>query len=370
MEDEYGNLDSTGETATLQEFNLESGRVLNGVEVRWMSWGTLNASRDNAVVICHALTGNADAKSWWGELVGPGRPIDTRYFWVFCSNCLGSCYGTTGPTSANPVTGERYGGNFPRVTIRDMVRLQASVLQSLGIKEVVCVIGGSMGGMQSLEWALEVRNPRVCSIATLSASGRHHPWQIGISECQRAAIKADPKWKGGNYAPEDPPIAGLEVARMMAMLTYRTHASYWTKFGRATVQSSQQTRIFDVENYLQQQGVKFHQRGFDPMSYVVLTQAMDSHDVERARGSYLDVLRSIQIPTLIISISSDVLYPVSEQLELAEHIPNAQHHMIYSAEGHDGFLLEHRKVGTLLRGFLAQICPSCVAVPPVAASKL
>jgi len=370
MADEYGNMGADGETTVIEEFTLDSGRVLSKVEVRWNWWGTLSEGRDNVIVICHALTGNANAQNWWGQLIGPCRPLDTRTFCVFCSNVLGGCYGTTGPTSVDPATGLRYGGSFPKVTIRDMVRLQAAVLRQLGVREVVCAVGGSMGGMQALEWALEVQNPKVLSIASLCASGRHHPWQIGISECQRYAIKSDPLWKGGNYPPDEPPNNGLAVARMMAMLTYRTHPAYGTKFGRVMVQTQQQ-RIFDVENYLRQQGNKFIVRGFDPMSYVVLTEAMDSHDVERGRGSYRDVLKSISVPTLIVSISSDVLYPVAEQLELAECIPSAQHHMIQSDEGHDGFLLEHLKVGTLLRGFLAQVVPcEPVVVSPAQNSKL
>merc|ERR550532_264256 len=205
--------------------------------------------------------------------------------------------------------------------------------------------------MQALEWALEVRAPKVLSVASLSASGRHQPWQ------------------DGNYSPEAPPNNGLAVARMIAMLTYRTHPAYWTKFGRAVVSNHQQ-RVFDVENYLHKQGEKFVTRGFDPMSYVVLTEAMDSHDVERARGSYKDVLRSVRIPALIVSISSDVLYPVSEQLELAELMPGAQHHLIQSDEGHDGFLLEAKGVGLLLRGFLAQVVPCNVDQVLQATSKL
>lgn len=362
MADEYGRMNSDGETAIIEEFTLDSGRIMKQVAVRYKTWGVLNEERSNVIVVCHALTGNANLEAWWGQLLGPCKPFDTREFFVFCSNVLGGCYGTTGPTSIDPTTGERYGGNFPKVTIRDMVRLQAAVLLQLGVTEIVMVVGGSMGGMQALEWAIEVRKPKVQSIASFSASGRHQPWQIGISECQRQAIYADPLWQDGNYSPDAPPSRGLQVARMMAMQTYRTHPAYWTKFGRAMVSTHQQ-RVFDVENYLRLQGSKFIERGFDPMSYVVLTQAMDSHDVERARGSYQDVLRSVSIPTLIVSISSDVLYPMTEQLELAENIPTAQHHMIQSEEGHDGFLLESTKIGTLVRGFLAQIKPCVIDEP-------
>eukprot|EP00931_Biecheleriopsis_adriatica_P095525 TRINITY_DN69120_c0_g1_i2.p1 TRINITY_DN69120_c0_g1~~TRINITY_DN69120_c0_g1_i2.p1 ORF type:complete len:303 (+),score=35.33 TRINITY_DN69120_c0_g1_i2:240-1148(+) len=295
-------------------------------------------------------------------MLGPCKPLDTNKYCVVCSNVLGGCYGTTGPQSVNPSTGKRYGSDFPKVTIRDMVRLQGAFLKQLGVKEVACVVGGSMGGMQALEWALEIRDIKVHSVASLCSAGRHQPWQIGISECQRQAIYADPAWQGGDYAPEKVPENGLSVARMMAMVTYRTHPAYVTKFGRSLVSTHQQ-QVFDVENYLCVQGDKFLQRGFDPLSYVRLTQAMDSHDVERGRGSYIQVLQSIQIPILIISISSDVLYPVSDQMELADNLPQGQHHIIQSNEGHDGFLLEATKVGMLLRGFLTALEP-CPADSP------
>jgi homoserine O-acetyltransferase len=234
-----------------------------------------------------------------------------------------------------------------------MVQAQAAVVRQLGVVEVAFVLGGSMGGMQALEWALDVTQPTVRGIGSLSASGRHHPWQIGISECQRQAIYADPNWNGGNYTKETYPSQGLSVARMIAMVTYRTHPAYNTKFGRSIHTKSHTSKVFGVENYLHAQGEKFVQRGFDPGAYVSLTYAMDSHDIERGRGSYAEVLRSIKIPVLITSISSDVLYPVSEQLELSELIPNAQHHIVQSDEGHDGFLLEHGKIGLVIRGFLA-----------------
>jgi len=225
--------------------------------------------------------------------------------------------------------------------------------------------------MQALEWAIEVRNIKVRSFVSISASGRHQPWQIGISECQRQAVYADPKWNGGNYDLAAPPHSGLAVARMMAMVTYRTHPAYETKFGRTLVTSSHSQQVFDVEHYLNQQGKKFNHRKFDPWTYVRLTQAMDSHDVERGRGSYHSVLQSIEIPCMIISMSSDVLYPVSDQAELAEHIRTAQHHIVQSDEGHDGFILETRKVGMLLRGFLAeQRCAEAGTAPPPIRSKL
>jgi homoserine O-acetyltransferase len=355
MADEYAGMDNAGTSMPVQDFVLESGRVLEQAECMYKSWGTLNEQGTNVVVICHALTGNASADSWWGALLGRGRVFDTSKYFVFCSNVLGSCYGSSGPSSKDPKTGRRIGSDFPQVTIRDMVRLQAAVLDMLGVTEIACAVGGSMGGMQALEFALEVTRPMTKSVVSLCSSGRHQPWQIGISECQRQAIYADPLWKSGMFSEDSAPTQGLAVARMIAMVTYRSHPAYWTKFGRSLVSVRQNFSVFDVEEYLRAQGRKFYERSFDAGAYVRLTQAMDSHDVARGRGDYYDVLRSIKIPVLVVSISSDVLYPVAEQLELARYIPNGQHHLIESDEGHDGFLLEHRKMGTLIRGFLAEI---------------
>jgi len=368
MADEYGRMDSSGSTLSVQGFRLESGRVLEQADVMYKSWGALNSQGTNVLVVCHALTGNASVDAWWGALLGPGRVFDTDKYFVFCANALGSCYGSSGPASKDPTTGKRMGSNFPQVTIRDMVRLQAEVLNMIGVTEIACAIGGSMGGMQALEFALEVTRPPTKSVVSLCSSGRHQPWQIGISECQRQAIYADPLWDNGMYSEDNPPVNGIGVARTMAMVTYRSHPAYWTKFGRSLAPppvgrslvsmpaaAQQQNSVYDVEEYLRAQGRKFSERRFDAGAYVRLTQAMDSHDVARGRGDYYDVLRSIRVPVLVASISSDVLYPVSEQQELARYIPNSQHHLIESNEGHDGFLLEHRKMGTLIRGFLAEL---------------
>lgn len=355
MADEYGKLDASGEIAVVEDFVLESGYRLKKTETCYKTYGTLNESGNNVIVVNHALTGNADLEAWWGALLGPGKPMDTNKYFIFCANVLGGCYGSTGPGSIDPDTGKKYGLTFPKVTIRDMVQLQAEVLLQLGVKEVQCVIGGSMGGMQALEWAASVVKPKAKSFISLSASGRHSAWQIGISECQRQAIYADPLWNGGDYPPESPPVTGVAVARMMAMVTYRTHPAYAGKFGRSVVTDSQSQRVFNVESYLRYQGKNFNTRKFDACSYVYLTQAMDSHDLERGRGEYKAVLRSITTPGMTVSISSDVLYPPEEQMELAQLMPNVQHHMIQSAEGHDGFILETQAISTLIRGFLGNL---------------
>lgn len=364
MADEYGKMNSDGSTGVVMNFKLESGQVLPKVECRYRTWGTLNSAGSNALVICHALTGNANLESWWGAFLGQGKPFDTSKYFVFCANVLGGCYGSSGPSQIDSSTGKRMGAAFPRVTIRDMVNCQLEVLRDIGVREVVSAIGGSMGGMTAIEFGVlsQAAGPYVRSVVTLSSSGRHQPWQIGISEVQRQAIFADPRWQDGMYHQDAPPTSGLSVARMMAMLTYRTHPAYWTKFGREEKDQVQvgpsrpsSGSAFEVEEYLRAQGQKFNERQFDAGSYVRLTEAMDSHDMGRNRGDYYDVLRSIKIPVLVTSISSDVLYPVSEQLELAQYLPNSQHHMIESPEGHDGFLLEGKKIGMLIRGFLGQM---------------
>eukprot|EP00746_Dinoflagellata_sp_MGD_P144761 gnl/MRDRNA2_/MRDRNA2_77460_c0_seq2.p1 gnl/MRDRNA2_/MRDRNA2_77460_c0~~gnl/MRDRNA2_/MRDRNA2_77460_c0_seq2.p1 ORF type:complete len:397 (+),score=58.90 gnl/MRDRNA2_/MRDRNA2_77460_c0_seq2:88-1278(+) len=361
LADEYGKMDSKGEVMILERFELESKDVLQKAECCYKTWGRLNQTCSNVLVICHALTGNADVEAWWGALLGPGKAFDTNKYFVFASNMLGSCYGTCGPCTINPSTGKRYGGSFPRVTIRDMAKFQCQILKSLGVKEIFAVIGGSMGGMVALEFVSERRDPPAKALISLSSTGRHSPWQIGISECQRQAIFADPNWFNGQYAPQKPPSVGLSVARMMAMVSYRTHPQYMTRFGRE--RGIHNPALFDVEHYLQAQGQKFIERGFDAAAYVSLTYSMDSHDITRPGKDYFEVLRSITVPSMIVSISSDVLYPASEQLELAAYMPNAQHHMIESPEGHDGFLLESTKISVLIRGFLAEVESGIAPLP-------
>lgn len=359
MTDEYGKMNSDGNIMIVENFELQCGQVLRKAECCYKTWGRLNEAGTNVLVICHAFTGNADVEAWWGQLLGPGKAFDTNKFFVFAANYLGSCYGTCGPCTVNPDTGKRYGGTFPRVTIRDIVKFQCDVLQTLGVKEIFSVIGGSMGGMVALEWVTETRTPPAKSLVSLCSSGRHTPWQIGISECQRQAIFADPNWQGGQYDPDKaPPHNGLSVARMMAMVSYRTHPKYMTRFGRERGKEKsyhENEALFQVEQYLQAQGKKFNERGFDAAAYVSLTYTMDTHDVTRPDQDYVSVLQNVTVPSLIASISSDVLYPPSEQLEMATHMPNAQHHMIESPEGHDGFLLEHTKMSVLIRGFLSEI---------------
>lgn len=332
-------------TLTLAEpFVLESGAVLPAIEVAYRTWGRLAPAGDNGVLVCHALTGTADVDAWWEPLLGPGRALDTERDFVVCSNVLGSCYGTTGPASRRPGQRRRWGPDFPAITVRDMVRLQARLLDALGVRRLRLVIGGSLGGMQVLEWAASFPE-RVDAIVPIATPGRHSAWAIGLSEAQRAAIEADPLWEGGLYRPTLPPAAGLAAARMVAMCTYRSWESFAQRFGRTATGGE-----FAVARYLRHQGEKLVDR-FDANSYLVLTRAMDSHDLGRGRDEYDAVLQAIRQPALIVAIDSDALYPPEEQWELAERLPHGRLAWLPSPHGHDAFLIEIDALARLVIDF-------------------
>ncbi len=331
---------------------LECGEQLHLVQVAYRTWGSLNAAKDNGVLICHAFTGSADADYWWSPLYGSGKALDPDRDFIVCSNILGSCYGTTGPTSVNPKTGEMYGANFPEITVRDMVHLQARFLEGLGVRSLKLVIGGSLGGMQVLEWAV-LYPDRVRAIAPIAISGRHSAWCIAWSEAQRQAIYADPNWNGGHYSPEKPPIQGLAIARIIAMSTYRSWSNFAQRFGRK-LQQNQANSQFAISSYLQYQGDKLVER-FDANSYITLSQAMDSHDLSRPHLDYESVLRNIPHPTLIVGITTDVLYPPIEQEELAELIPNTKLVWLDSPHGHDAFLIDMDKLNNFVCDFRQEL---------------
>lgn len=336
MKDEYGAMDSSGETYTAPRFKLESGIELLDVHVRYNCFGQLNDKKDNVIVVCHALTGNSRLDQWWGSLLGNRLAFDTSKYLVVCANVLGSCYGTTGPNSIDPATGMKYGNAFPDVTIRDTVSLHMEMVRnSIGASSIECVVGGSMGGMQALEWTL-IGKKYVKSAIVIGCGAHHTAWQIGISETQRQAIYADPNWNNGNIDINNPPSKGLAVARQIAMISYRTAKAYHNKFGRE-VDSS--TGHFQTRKYLEYQGIKFLDR-FDSVTYVKLTEQMDSHDIGRDRGGIESALNSIDSRVMVMGIDSDILYPIYEQEQLSKHIKNSQFYVIKSNEGHDGFLLE------------------------------
>lgn len=324
-------MDDSGETYVSDSFLLESGIRLKKAMVRYNCYGKVNEARDNVIVVCHALTGNSALSTWWGGLLGPGKTFDTDKYFVVCANVLGSCYGSSGPKSIDPDTGKPYGMNFPDVTIRDSVALHLEMVQKgLNISRVHAVIGGSMGGMQALEWAL-LGQTFVRSVVIIGCGAVHTGWQISISEAQRQAIYADPNWNKGNISLETPPLKGLSIARQFAMITYRTANAYHSKFGR----EKDKTGKWKARSYLEYQGEKFLER-FDAIAYVKLTEKMDTHDVGRGRGGVDAALGSIKCATLIMGIDSDILYPLHEQQELTKKIPNSKFKVISSRDGHDG----------------------------------
>lgn len=324
---------------------LESGQALDEVKVAYRTWGKpANAAR-RAVLICHALTGSADVESWWPGVIGSHSAFDPAVDYIICSNILGGCYGTTGPASLQPGGAARYRADFPRITVGDMVRLQSRLLDHLGIQELELVTGPSLGGMQALEWA--VRYPdRVRSIVPIGVGGKHSAWCIGMSEAQRAAIYADADWNGGYYSDERPPRKGLAAARMMAVCSYRSWSGFQRRFGREECSNGD----YQVQSYLRHQGDKINDR-FDANSYVRLTQAMNDFDLSRGRGNYIDVLESIRQRALVVSVSSDVLYPAHEQALLAQHLPNARYEILESDFGHDGFLVQTAELSRLISQF-------------------
>lgn len=334
--------EGTRRLALDQPFVLESGRALPGVEIAYRTWGRLAPAGDNAVVVCHALTGSADADIWWSDFFGPGRTLDPTRDFIVCSNALGSCYGTTGPNSLAP-DGQRWAGRFPRISVRDQVRLQIALADHLGIRRIRFVLGGSMGGLQSLEWAL-LDPARVGAVISIAAAGRHSAWCAAWSEAQRLAIAADPKFRQGHYPEHDPPADGLAAARAIAMVSYRSAQSLAQRFGRASgseIHASRSTAPDEpaVRGWLRHHGRSLVER-FDANSYLTLIDAMDSHDLARGRGVYENVLQQVRQPALIGSVISDALYVPAEQRELSSLLLRGELFAIESEQGHDGFLID------------------------------
>jgi len=339
---------------------LQLGQELKEVIVAYETYGKLNEQADNAVFVCHALTGNAHAadldieglpiaskqgqpEGWWNGLIGRGKVFDPKTHFIVCSNILGGCYGTTGPLSIDPDTGERYGASFPLITVRDMVGVQYRLVRQLGIKRLKTVIGGSLGGMQVLEWAAS-HGKMIDKIIPIATSARHSAWAIGLNETARQAIQNDPVWLKGKYRTQ--PESGLSLARMIAMVTYRSHPAYAERFGREQ-QGSGVANRFEVENYLHYQGRKLVKR-FDANTYLTITRAMDAHDIKRGRN--VNGVLPISCPTLCIGISSDVLYPPEEQRAIAASIPRATYAEIDSIHGHDAFFIEFEQLAEIIGG--------------------
>lgn len=352
-------------TCTIDSLSLQHGARLGPVTLAYETWGKLNDAGDNAILITHALTGSSHAfdpqrpndpkAAWWNPLIGAGRPFDTSRYFVVCSNVLGGCYGSTGPSSLNPHTGRPYGMDFPVVTIRDMVNAQRKLIDHLGVKRLAMVAGGSIGGQQALEWAITY--PEVVQkVAVVAATARLTAQAIAFSEVQRQAIMSDSDWQGGNYTPGNGPRAGLAIARMLAMITYQSEESMEMRFARQPA-----TRLtvappageadpgsrFDVEDYLYYQG-KALVRRFDANSYLYISRAMDLYDVSEGYPSMDAVLRQLRSKALFIGIRSDFLFPAVYVRWLADRVRSqggdASYIELDSPHGHDAFLKEWKQM--------------------------
>ncbi len=363
---------------------LESGRVLPRFEIAYETYGRLSPGRDNVIIACHALSGDAHAAGvsarafasavdgagagqraqaglgWWDGMIGPGKAFDTDRYLVLCANVLGSCRGSTGPRSIDPTTGRRYNATFPIVTVADMVRAQRRLIDRLDIRGIVATSGGSLGGMQALEWA--VRYPElVRGCIPIASTSRLAPMGLAWSAIGRNAIMADPRWRGGDYPDDDPPAAGLAIARMVGHVTYLSATSIAEKFGRRLQDRAEYSYSFDVdfavESYLRYQGDSFTRR-FDANSYLYLSRALSYFDLARSwgQGSLAAAMERARARFLILSFSSDWLYPPSDSAALAEALRDAgvphEAHVIASDYGHDAFLIEEERQTAYIRTFL------------------
>ncbi|MCL2679708.1 MAG: homoserine O-acetyltransferase [Dehalococcoidia bacterium] len=348
---------------TFASLPLESGEILGPVTLAYETWGTLNRERSNAILICHALTGNAHATSWWETMVGQGKAFDTERYFVICSNVIGGCHGSTGPSSQNPTTGKPYGLDFPVITIGDMAAAQEQLINHLGIEKLLAVAGGSMGGMQALSWTVKFPS-RVKSAVVIASAVRHSPQQIAFNEVGRQAIMADPHFNKGQYYNGNPPERGLATARMVGHITYMSDQSMEGKFGRRFRENRSATKFggdFAVAGYLQYKGDAFVQR-FDANSYLYITQAVDLFDLTALKTLPEMLQDSRGISFLVLSFRSDWLYPSAQSKELVRGCKLAGIDVTYaelsSTYGHDAFLLETEEETPLVGHFLRRIAGS------------
>jgi len=333
-------------------FTLESGRTLPGFHLAYTISGKLNANKSNVVWIFHALTANSNPLEWWPGLVGEQKLFDPEQYFIVCVNMPGSCYGSIGPLDNDPLTDKPYYHNFPFFTTRDMVRAYGFLKDDLGINKIHIGIGGSMGGQQLLEWAIE--EPNLFEfIFPVATNAEHSSWGIAFNASQRWCIENDPTWREEHV---DAGLEGMKIARSIALLSYRHYETYFKSqhgFTTDTEGASIDKQIFKAETYQRYQGEKLAKR-FNAFSYYFLSKGMDKHNVGRTRDSVRAALQSIKAKALVISISSDILYPTSEQELLAAYIPNAQLAVIDSYYGHDGFLLEYETIEILVKDFIEQ----------------
>jgi homoserine O-acetyltransferase len=357
---------------------LDNGSTLAPVEVAYQTYGTLNAAKSNAILVEHAFSGDAHAagadpetgkRGWWDNMIGPGKGFDTDRYFVICTNVLGGCRGTTGPGSIDPATGCPYGLKFPVVTIGDMVRLQRMTIDWFGIPRLLAVSGGSMGGMQALEWAVAYPG-RVVSAIPIASTTRHSAQQIAFNEVGRQAIMFDPKWNNGDYYGKQPPAGGLSVARMVGHITYMSDHSMREKFGRRLREKDSLSYgfgvDFEVESYLRYRGSQFVNR-FDANSYLYITKAMDYFDLTRGRGTLEETLARTEASFQVISFSSDWLYPSYQSQEMVRALEAVGRDVSYtevqSNYGHDSFLLDVKEQPDVVRTFLARMDGHARACP-------
>lgn len=344
------------------DFQLESGRTLASPTLHYAVYGRLNAARDNAVLVCHALSGSALVGSWWPEVFAPGAVLSLEHDFVICINMLGSCYGSTGPSTNNPETGQPYGADFPLVSIRDNVRAQARLLDSLGIRKLRLVLGGSIGGMQALEWAIHdpdrVQRGVIIGVAPLGAMG------LALNHLQRQAIQNDPDWLNGTYLPQKPPRAGLALARQIAMMSYKSAALFEERFGRNPNRNGEDPWAlnpdgggltggrFDIAGYLDYQGKRFLDR-FDANAYLAILRTMDTWDPLNGYESPRDAFSRIRARLTFVGISSDWLFPAAQVRAFADQIRaagvNSDYREMVSDHGHDAFLAEQAELVRLLQ---------------------
>ncbi|MBR3893403.1 MAG: homoserine O-acetyltransferase [Alistipes sp.] len=327
-------------------FKLESGEVLPSLEIAYDTFGELNEAKDNVIWVCHALTANSDVADWWPHTVERGKFLDPERYFIVCANFLGSHYGTTSPLTVNPATGKKWYYDFPRITVRDMVACHQLLAKELGIERVKLLIGSSIGGFQCMEWA--IMEPEFMeNLALIATTTYSEPWAAAFNESQRMAIRLDPSW---GEERDDAGLDGMAVARSIALISYRGGAAY-----NATQQelSNPLEASFDrrAHSYQQYQGEKLRRR-FNALSYYRLSEAVDSHNIARGRGTIAEALSRIKARTLVVAISSDILFPVEAHTPLREHIADVEYHLIESEFGHDGFLVEHEKLNTIIQKFI------------------
>lgn len=328
-------------------FELENGQQLPGITIAYHTYGQLNADKSNVVWVCHALTANSDAADWWKGVVGHGYVIDPEKYFIVCANILGSCYGSTGPLSQHPATGQPWYHTFPLITIRDMVHAHILLRRHLGIDQIHLLMGGSMGGYQALEWCV-MESDRINKLFLLATSPTESAWGIAVHATQRLAIEADSSWQ---QSTPDAGQKGLKAARAIGILTYR---NYGILVQKQTDGDSEKLDDYRAASYINYQGDKLVKR-FNAYSYWLLTKAMDSHHLGRGRGGDVEkILRNIRQQTLMIGISSDILCPLQEQRHMQEHIPDSTLIEIDSVYGHDGFMVEAEKISRCLSEWMAK----------------